>query len=215
MDKKFYTVNNIPLLYRPVYLFLSWLLGLSVYSFFVLFHLLCRIKYKGKEHLIPSQNYIYCMWHHNLLPYFMVYTKYKAPYVWLNHPAWFMKPIHILLKLIGTQEIAMGSSGHSGKAGLEEVIGYLKRGYNTVITPDGPSGPVKELKKGVLDMSLASGIPVVPLKIQTPERFILKATWDNKRIPIPFSAIIVEFGKPVIVNEENYEIARREIIEQM
>ena len=155
------------------------------------------------------------MWHDNLVPYFMVYTRYKAPYVWLNHPAWFMKPIHILLKLICTQEIALGSSGFSGKAALEEVIDYLKRGYNTVITPDGPSGPVKELKRGVLDMSLASGIPVVPLKIRTPKRSILKATWDKKRIPLPFSTITVEFGKPVIVNEENYEIAKREIVENM
>ena len=155
------------------------------------------------------------MWHNNLVSYFIVYTKYKVPYVWLNHPAWFMKPIHILLKLIGTRKIALGSSGFSGKAALDEVVYFLKKGYNTLITPDGPAGPVKKLKNGVLDMSLASGIPIIPLKINTNKEFILKATCDKKRFPMLFSTIIVEFGNPVIVTNENYELSKKEIIEQM
>ena len=215
MAQNRYTVNNIPLLVQPFYLLLSWLLALLVYLFFVLSRFLCRIQYKGKDHLDPSRNYIYCMWHDNLIPYFIVNTRYKSPHVWMNHPAWFMKPIHILLKLMGTQKIVLGSSGHSGRAALEEVVDYLKQESNTLMTPDGPAGPVKELKHGVLDMSMASGIAVVPLKVRTSRAFILNATWDNKRIPLPFSTITIEYGNPVIVTKENYEIARMQIHKQL
>ena len=133
----------------------------------------------------------------------------------MNFPAWHMKPIHILLKLIGTKKLALGSSGHSGKAALKEVIGYLKQGYNTVINPDGPSGPVKKLKHGVLEMSLATGVPVIPLKIITSKKIEFSKTWDKKRIPLPFSVLTVEYGEPVQVTAETYEEAKLRIEQQM
>lgn len=210
-----YNVNNIPWLIRPLYLLLSWSLALPVYGLFVFLHFVCRIEFKGSENLIARGNYIYCMWHDNLIPYFIVNIRYGSKYVWLNHPAWFMKPVHNILYLIGTKKIALGSSGNSGKEALNEVITYLQNGYSTLITPDGPSGPVKELKVGVLEMGLATGLPIVPIKIKTPKAWVLKSTWDRKRIPLPFSKVIVEFGNPVKITHENYETGRKRIIEQL
>ena len=107
------------------------------------------------------------------------------------------------------------SSGNSGREALKVVIEHLKLGYNTLINPDGPSGPLKELKPGVLDMSAESGVQVVPFKINTPKPILLKFTWDGKRMPLPFSKVIVVYGKPVTVTRENYEEARKLIIAQM
>ena len=215
MGKNIITVHNVPLIIRPIYLLLSWVLALVIYLLFVLFHITCRIEYKGNYSSGSAQNYIFCMWHHNLIPYFIVNIRYKSKYVWLNHAAWFMKPVHNILYLIGTKKIVFGSSGHSGKEALSEVIHYLRNGYNTLITPDGPSGPVKELKNGVLEMGLATWLYIVPIKIKTPKAWVLKSTWDSKRIPLPFSRVIVEFGNPVKITHENYETARQQIIEQL
>lgn len=215
MSKKQYTVTDVPLWCRPLHLLLSVLVAFTVYSIFVLFHFLCRIEYRGKGQLISSPNHIYSMWHENLIPYFIVHIRYKRKYTWLNHPAWFMKPIHMILFMMGTKKLALGSSGNSGRKALNEIIDDLKDGKNTVINPDGPSGPVKELKEGVLEMALVTGVPVVPLKIITPVAWVWKFTWDHKRIPVPFSKVIVEYGTPVKVTEENYEKAKQEIVSQM
>lgn len=126
-----------------------------------------------------------------------------------------MKPIHLLLFFIGNKKLALGSSGNSGKEALQIVVEHLKMGYNTAINPDGPAGPLKELKQGVLDMSAESGVEVVPFKIVTPISWTLKFTWDEKRIPMPFSKIIVEYGNPVKVTKENYSEAREQLISQM
>jgi len=155
------------------------------------------------------------MWHENLIPYFIVNNRYNSRYIWLNHPAWFMKPIHLILWFMGTKKLALGSSGNEGRLGLAEVVDNLKKGFNTLINPDGPAGPLKVLKPGVLDMSIESGIPVISLKITTTRAIKLSKTWDNKRIPLPFSKIIISFSNPVQVSDSNREEARLKIIEGM
>ena len=125
----------------------------------------------------------------------------------MNHPVWVMKPIHYWLRFSGVKELALGSAGNSGKEALQKVIVFLKNGYSTLITPDGPSGPPHELKQGVLQMSMETGVPVVPLKIIS-SRFFTIPTWDRKRIPIPFSTIRVIFEKPISVTKENFEEAK-------
>jgi len=215
VEEKQYRVDNIPILIRPFFLLASLLIAIGVYSLLSLGRLLCRVEYRGKQHLSKDANYIYAMWHDGLIPYFIVNVRYSGRYVWLNHPAWFMKPIHFILYMMGTEKIVLGSSGNSGKEALVEVVSYLQQGYNTTINPDGPIGPVKELKEGVLNMAVESGIEVVPLRITTNRAWVLESTWDHKRIPKPFSKIIVEFGEPVTVTEENYEVARNKITSQL
>ncbi|PCJ88797.1 MAG: hypothetical protein COA57_03005 [Flavobacteriales bacterium] len=208
-----YTVNNIPVFIRPFYLLVSWLIGLAVFELNCMLHLLCRIEYRIHPEIKQNENYIYAMWHEHLAPYFVVNIRYKKPYVWLFHPAWFMKPIFVLHQLIGTKKVILGSSGHSGKEALQEATHYVKNGYNTVINPDGPAGPIRQLKKGVLDMALASGKPIVPLKFHTSKNIFIPKTWDKKRIPLPFSTITVIMEKPIRVDGHNYNKAREELIE--
>ena len=130
----------------------------------------------------------------------------------MNHPSWVMKSIHYWLRLSGVNELALGSSGNSGKEALQKVILFLKKGYNTLITPDGPAGPPHVLKPGVLQMSIETGIPIVPLKI-IPSHFITIPTWDKKRIPLPFTTIRVVYEKPIIVSGCNME-ERKRILEK-
>ncbi len=125
---------------------------------------------------------------------------------------WVMKPIHNWLQLSRVKELALGSTGNSGKEALQKVIAFLKNGYSTLITPDGPAGPPHILKTGVLQMSIESGVPVVPLKI-IPSCYFTIPTWDKKRIPLPFSLIRVIYEKPILVNNENIESSNKLIVE--
>lgn len=209
-----YRVDNIPLLLKPFFLFYSYSLAATLYSIQAFLYLTCRIEKQGEEHPAPHINHIYATWHENLMPYFIVYIRYREPYAWINHPLWFMKPVHIILNWMGMKKLFLGSSGHGGREAMLNVVEHLKQGYNTMINPDGPAGPPKILKQGVLEMSKLSGVPVVPVRFELSRSFRLGA-WDRKRIPIPFSTIRVVYGKAVAVNERNYESAAAEMQAQL
>lgn len=210
-----YMVYNVPWPIRPFFLIASWAIGVTLYSLFAIFRLTCRVQYIGLENVQDDQNYIYALWHHNLIPYFITHLRYRKPHVWMNHPLWFMKPVHVILTLLGTIKIALGSSGHGGKKALQQVVDDLQRGYNTVINPDGPAGPPCQLKHGVLDMSAEANVPVVPVTYVISSYWRLSSTWDKKRIPKPFSRIQVIYGKPVIVDQHNYEEAGKTVTGQL
>jgi len=84
----------------------------------------------------------------------------------MQHPFWFMKPIHLFLRFTGVKRIILGSTGHSGREAAEEVVEYLKKGYSTVLLPDGPSGPPFVAKKGLFHISLQSQVSIVPMQFK-------------------------------------------------
>jgi len=107
-------------------------------------------------------------------------------------------------KLVGVRELAFGGSGYGGKAAMEKVITRLKQGWSTFLTPDGPYGPIHEIKKGVLLMSYHSKTPIIPISFNLSKEFRIP-TWDRKRYPIPFFKIIVRYKPPIWVTDENYD----------
>lgn len=199
-----YRVDNIPWFYKPLFWIFGYGFGFLCYILLFVFHYTCRIEFRGTEHLENLPNYIMTLWHHHNTPYFCVFIRHKN-HVWMNHPAWFMKPMHVLIRLVGVKKLILGSTENNGKEASDAVVEYLKKGYTTFINPDGPKGPSGQLKKGVLHMSMQSGTPVLPVTFETPVCITLKKTWDSKHLPLPFSRIIVTYKKPVLVTSENFE----------
>jgi lysophospholipid acyltransferase (LPLAT)-like uncharacterized protein len=194
-------VDNIPWYLKPFFLVYGYGGGLIFYLYGLLMHATCKIKFTGSP--MPTSAAAFCIWHKDLALYFIVFTKVKKQ-VWMNHPAWYMKPVHVTLHLNGVEHICLGSSGNSGKAALQKVIGYLKQGYSTTVACDGPAGPPLELKPGILFMSRDAQVPVVPLRFSSNKSKRIGG-WDKKIIPALFSEIIVDVGQPVFVSDENFE----------
>ena len=120
-----------------------------------------------------NSNHIFSLWH-GFVPLGLTVATPKipavldrAPQAWMQHPVWYMKPIHVLLRLMGVKKIILGSSGHSGRDAADLLVDYLRLGYSTVINPDGPDGPALVLKKGILHLSLKSKVPIVPLRFSS------------------------------------------------
>jgi lysophospholipid acyltransferase (LPLAT)-like uncharacterized protein len=137
----------------------------------------------------------------------------KKPQIWLQHPMLFMKPIHVCVKLMGLTEMAYGSSGNSGKEALERVNTQLRNGYSTMINPDGPAGPIKKLKVGVLIMAKETGVPIIPITMDASPKWIM-GTWDKKKQPLPFSRIKIEFHPAIYIRGDfsNADIENLETI---
>lgn len=207
----YYRVDTVPLFLKPLLLLYGYVLGGLIFLATALLHALCRIRFEGRERLEGRPNFIYCMWHDNVIPYFTIFLRHDRPHMWMNHPAWIMKPIHVAIGLIGVKGLVLGSTGNDGQEAATRLVGFLKEGCSTLMMPDGPAGPPKVLKKGVLYMSLQSGVPIVPLRILTPRQIVLRKTWEGKRIPLPFSTIRVVYGEPIPVTSENFEEAAEKL----
>jgi len=82
------------------------------------------------------------------------------------------------------------------------------------ISPDGPYGPPRALKKGVLHVALHSGVPIVPLTIAC-KRFLPIKSWDSKKFPLPFNRITVTVHEPVLVARENFDDAGERVVDAL
>ena len=210
----------MPLVLRPPFLLYGYVLGLLWFIYLLLQRATIRVRVTGGENLTASANYIFCQWHESgplflqaCIPRLQAVVGHR-PHAWMQHPAWYTKPIHVLLTLIGVRRPVFGSTGHGGLQAANELVAYLKEGYSTVIAPDGPSGPARTLKKGVLHMALQSGVPIVPLRVSA-SRCLRSNSWDLKMQPLPFSTIHVVVGAPMLVTTSTFDETLRALTEAL
>jgi lysophospholipid acyltransferase (LPLAT)-like uncharacterized protein len=144
------------------------------------------------------------MWHECWWSYFVVFLRYPSAHAMITHPAAYMKPVHALFRLMGLKRLLLGSSGEEGKRAVNELAQLVQQGWSTTISPDGPNGPPRVLKKGVLHLALKSGAPIVPLTISA-SRFVSWRSWDSKKFPLPFSQIKVTVHKAISVTQYNFD----------
>ena len=192
------------------FLVYGYVLGFLWYLGLLLLRLTLAVRVTGIQNLSADSNYIFCQWHESgplslqgWTPRIPDYMR-RRPQAWMQHPAWYTKPVGVLLNLIGVHRLVLGSTGHDGRRAADELVTYLKDGYSTVIAPDGPSGPARTLKKGVLHVALQSGVPIVPLRV-TATRCFRTNSWDRKMQPLPFSTIHVEIGPPIVVTTGTFD----------
>jgi lysophospholipid acyltransferase (LPLAT)-like uncharacterized protein len=88
-----------------------------------------------------------------------------------------------------------GSSTRGGEKGLRGLLRSLQEGTTVAITPDGPRGPARKLKKGALVAGQLSGAALVPISVEASSSWRL-SSWDRFVIPKPFARIRVEYGGP-------------------
>jgi lysophospholipid acyltransferase (LPLAT)-like uncharacterized protein len=206
-----YRVDTVPWPVRPFYLAIAWACGLAVYLYFVICRWTSTISIVGPGNHDLSQHAIFCVWHQNWWAYSVVFVRYRSPHATFSHPAAYMKPVHTAFRLMGLKPLLLGSSGEEGRRAADEIARLVQRGSSTTISPDGPYGPARILKKGVLHVALKSGVPIVPLTI-APSRYVSWPSWDSKRFPIPFGRVQVTVHSPITVNQTNFEEAGRLVV---
>lgn len=215
-----YRVDEVPLILQPIFYLYGYGIGILLLIVLAILRITIKVEITGHDNLRKDMNHIFCHWH-SLVPLSLECTVPSIPAVLdrsshalMQHPSWYMKPVHVLLRLMGVERIILGSTGHSGREAAERVVEYLRKGYSTVLIPDGPSGPAFVLKKGILHMSLQSGVPIVAMQISATRFFELK-TWDRKKLPYPFSRISVRIGKPIQVTRDDFDEAYAKITDAL
>lgn len=191
-----YRVDDVPLGLRPLFWLYGYGVGMLLLAYFRLVRLSSVIVREGHAALDSNENHIFCGWHQSIWQSLL--TLHAGPkQVWLAHPDWYMKPVHVLLRRMGI-ELVLGSTGHRGREAADQIVSRLRSGASTTVAPDGPEGPARHLRKGVLHLSAQSGVPIVPMRFRCSRRLVLRS-WDRQVVPLPFCRITVRYGAPIAV----------------
>jgi hypothetical protein len=83
-----------------------------------------------------------------------------------------------------------GSSSRFGREAVHSLINELRAGYDVVVTPDGPRGPMYDMKPGALLAARRARAPIVLVGVECRRCWTLRS-WDRFRIPWPFARMIV------------------------
>ena len=89
-----------------------------------------------------------------------------------------------------------------GKEATFELISRLNNGENIAVTVDGPSGPLHQVKNGVIKIAKLTGAPIIPVVWYSKSKFLGSLpTWDKLKIPLWFVKTINIYGDPIYVPE--------------
>jgi hypothetical protein len=102
-----------------------------------------------------------------------------------------------ILERFGFGQIS-GSSSEGGGSALIKMRKLLRTGSHVAVSPDGPRGPARVPKSGVVYLASACNAPIVPFTIVCSSQWTLK-TWDKFFIPKPFCRAVSLIGEPITI----------------
>lgn len=173
----------------------------------------CRKKWLGREHTEQlrkaKRNWIYSAWHNNIsCAVYLLRRKKLLAIVSSSHDGMIASKI---IEHFGNETIR-GSSSKGGAKVLLSMIKGLKAGKIGAITPDGPRGPKYYLQGGIISIGQKSKVPLIPLHIEATRQWTFNKSWDQHKLPKPFSTVVVGVGKPFEVpfkmDREELELVR-------
>ena len=88
---------------------------------------------------------------------------------------------------------ARGSSSRGGDAASAEFLEALRSAPGGALTPDGPRGPARQCKRGILVLAEQGNGLVLPSSSSSSRPRFLNS-WDRFLLPLPFSRCAVVFG---------------------
>ena len=153
-----------------------------------------RIHIKGIERINKlKSSVIFAFWHEYYLPAVITYRGMGVGV--LVSPSQDGELSSRVLRLLGYKPFR-GEVGEKGKKAIIELIDYGKKGGHIAITPDGPKGPRRKAKRGVLHIAKRSGLPIFAASIKAYPCFRF-SSWDKLMLPLPFARIDIKVEGPI------------------
>jgi lysophospholipid acyltransferase (LPLAT)-like uncharacterized protein len=109
-------------------------------------------------------------------------------------------------RLLGAR-VARGSTSRGGGPALRQLLRALQADSSVLLIPDGPRGPARDCKAGVVALAELAGVPLLPLAIGADRAWRLRS-WDRMLVPKPFARVRVEVSAPLHVDRAADEAER-------
>jgi lysophospholipid acyltransferase (LPLAT)-like uncharacterized protein len=147
----------------------------------------------GRQHPVDprEQRFLYAFWHEGLLA--PLATRPKIRVLISQHTDG--EVISQICQRLGIGVIR-GSTARGGCQALLEMIRNQDDSTHLGITPDGPRGPRRQLKPGVVMIASQTGLAIVPVGIGFVRAWRF-ASWDRFCLPWPGSTLVGVVGAPI------------------
>lgn len=165
----------------------------------------------------PPHPVIITFWHNRILAitltFLRCYSKKRKGVVVLTSPSRDGKLLAEVARGFGMDAV-FGSNNKQPKQAVTQSSEILKEGRDLAVTPDGPRGPCYYLNPGVVFLSQKENIPIFPVHAHFSHSIRIKS-WDQFRIPLPFSRIDIKMDPyewvPQTQTDEDFETERQRI----
>jgi lysophospholipid acyltransferase (LPLAT)-like uncharacterized protein len=116
------------------------------------------------------------------------------------------------MKSVGIAAVR-GSSKRGGSRAMGELLQRVRQ-FHVAITPDGPRGPRRKIKTGIVFLASHSGRAIIPGAYACRRSWTIRGSWTDMMIPWPFTEIHARGGPlfyvpPGIDRDELEQYAQR------
>ena len=154
-----------------------------------------RVRFEGPDPLAegPDVPRVAAVWHRNILLGAAVYRDrgFVVPISRSRDGDW----VSHLVEALGWAVPPRGSSSRGGTAVLRTLVRRVRAGATIAVPCDGPRGPARRSKPGVLALARLAARPVIPVALgaRPAHRF---RSWDGTLLPAPFARVVCRYGTP-------------------
>jgi hypothetical protein len=139
-----------------------------------------------------GEGFVFVLWHEVLLP--LLWHHRKQGVAILVSEARDGEYLADYAGRIGYRLIR-GSSTRGGARALLTSVRELRAGTVVAFTPDGPRGPRREMKPGVVAAAQRAGVRVLPIHADADRAWRFRS-WDRFMLPKPFARVRIAYGEP-------------------
>jgi hypothetical protein len=171
-----------------------------------------RLRFEGESPLVGERPVIGALWHRGLLAAAWAFRSPRvAVPVSLSRDGDLTAAV---LARLGFAPSPRGSSSRGAPGLLRAMIRAGRQGLSIGVLSDGPRGPARRAKPGILAVARATGLPIHPVAVSARPCLRL-GSWDRALLPLPFAEVVVAYGEPLLVPKstgaEELETLRRRL----
>lgn len=142
-----------------------------------------------------ENRYLYSVWHDQIvMTVFSGRPKNMAGLVSGHQDGGYLADAMKLLGIVAVR----GSSKRGGSRAMGELLQRVRQ-YHVAITPDGPRGPRRKMKTGIVFLASHSGRAIIPSVYACRRGWRIRGNWTDMLMPWPFTTIHARGGPPFVV----------------
>ena len=103
--------------------------------------------------------------------------------------------------MTSTQRRGNARCGPASGLALRGLVRLVSSGTTVSLPVDGPKGPPRQAKVGVVSLARLTGVPITPLSFSARPRMRF-GSWDGTMLPSPFARVTCRFGAPIAVQRD-------------
>ncbi|MBE8182644.1 MAG: hypothetical protein HAW61_03885 [Candidatus Portiera sp.] len=149
----------------------------------------------------PTKPCIVALWHEDISTACRFFSNYDA--VTLASPSRDAENLSVPVLIANNITLLRYTASKPDLAtqGIYKMLQF-KGNYCLGLTIDGPTGPRRQAKAGVLILAARLGIPLYACRFSY-RHFRLKSSWDKTKIPLPFTKIHAHISEPILLNRKS------------